>query len=160
MFINAINYSAVIDAQAFTTATDIFECTPAADRAMVIIAMKLGQTTDLGDAQEEVLRIGIYEDVTAGSTGTAITETPYTNESALAANTAAVVTNRGTASTGGTLIDIIPWNIRVPLFWFPIPEMRPKFSNIAAEGPTSTFRLIAAPTDSITVSSTIYWTEI
>ena len=35
MFINAINYSAVIDAQAFTTATDIFECTPAADRAML-----------------------------------------------------------------------------------------------------------------------------
>lgn len=160
MFINAINYTAVMDAQAVTAATDLFECTPAADRAMVIIAMKLGQTTDLGDAQEEVLRIGIYTDVTAGSTGTAITETPYTNESALAANTAAVVTNRGTASTGGTLIDIIPWNIRIPLFWEPPPMAPVKFSNIAAEGPVSSFRLLTAPTDSITISGSLIWTEV
>lgn len=160
MFLNVINYSAVMDAQAFTTATDLFECTPAADRAMVIIAMKLCQTTDLGDAQEEVLRIGIYEDVTAGSTGTAITETPYSNESGVAANTAAVVVNRGTASTGGTLIDIIGWNIRVPLFWEPPPMAPVKFSNIAAEGPVSSFRLLSAPTDSITISGSLIWTEI
>jgi hypothetical protein len=38
--------------------------------------------------------------------------------------------------------------------------MRPKFSNIAAEGPVSTFRLIAAPADSITISAALYWTEI
>lgn len=160
MFINMISYSAVLDAVAFTTATDIFECTPAADRAMLILGMRLGQTTDLGDAQEEVLRIGIYEDVTAGSTGTALTETIYGNESGTAANTAAVVTNRGTASTGGTLIDVIPWNIRIPLEWYPPPYLMPKFSNIAAEGPVSSFRLISAPTDSITVSGALYWTEV
>lgn len=160
MYINAINYAAVLDAVAFTTATDVFECTPAADRAMVIIGMKLCQTTDLGDAAEEVLRIGIYTDVTAGSTGTALTEVPYSNESGVAANTAAVVTNRGTASTGGTLIDVIGWNIRVPLEWYPPPMAPVKFSNIAAEGPVSSFRLISAPADSITVSGSLIWTEI
>jgi hypothetical protein len=149
-----------MDALAFTAATDVFECTPAADRPMIIYGMTLCQTTDLGDAAEEVLRIGIYEDVTAGSTGTALTEVPYSNESAMAAATAAVVANRGTASTGGTLIDIIGWNIRIPLAWFPIPELRPKFSNIAAEGPVSSFRLLVAPTDSITISGCLYWTEI
>jgi hypothetical protein len=153
-------YSAPIDAAAFTTATDIAEITPAADRAVIIYGLTLCQTTDLGDAAEEVLRIGIYGDVTAGSTGTALTEVPYTNESASAAVTAAVVTNRGTASTGGTLLGIIGWNIRIPLEWFPIPELRPKFSNIAAEGPVSSFRLMAAPADSITVSGTLYWTEV
>jgi hypothetical protein len=111
-------------------------------------------------AAEEVLRIGIYEDVTAGSTGTAITETPYTNESGQAANTAAVVTNRGTPSTGGTLIEIIGWNIRVPLVWEPHPFAPVKFSNIAAEGPVSSFRLLSAPADSITMSGTLIWTEI
>ena len=160
MYVNMINYAAVMDAQAFTTATDLFEVTPAADRAVVILGLKLGQTTDLQDAAEEVLRIGIYTDVTAGSTGTSITETPYTNESGVAANTAAVVTNRGTASTGGTLIDIIPWNIRIPLFWEPPPWAPVKFSNIAAEGPVSSFRLLTAPADSITVSGTLIWTEI
>jgi hypothetical protein len=155
-----IVYSAPMDALAFTTATDVFECTPAADRPMILYGMRLCQTTDLQDAAEEVLRIGIYEDVTAGSTGTALTEVPYTNESAMAAPTAAVVANRGTASTGGTLIDIIGWNVRIPLEWFPIPELRPKFTNIAAEGPVSSFRLLAAPADSITVSGCLYWTEI
>lgn len=153
-------YSAPIDAVAFTTATDIAEITPAADRAVVIMGLTLCQTTDLGDAAEEVLRIGIYQDVTAGATGTALTEVPYTNEALSAAVTAAVVTNRGTASTGGTLLGIIGWNIRIPLEWFPIPELRPKFSNLAAEGPVSSFRLMAAPADSITVSGTLYWTEV
>jgi hypothetical protein len=153
-------YSAPVDALAFTAATDVFECTPAADRPAIIYGFRLGQTTDLQDAAEEVLRIGIYTDVTAGSTGTALTEVPYSNESALAAPTMAVVSNRGTPSSGGTLIDIISWNIRIPLEWFPIPELRPKFSNIAAEGPVSSFRLLSAPTDSITVSGCLYWTEI
>lgn len=145
-------------AQAVTTATDMFEITPAADRAVIIYGLTLGQTTDLGDAAEEVLMIGVYRDCTAGSGGTALTEYNY-NQAAIGSPTAAVRV-LGTASTGGTLIDIIPWNIRVPLLWVPIPEMRVKFSNIAAEGPTSTFRLIAAPTDSITVSGAIYWAEI
>lgn len=152
-------YAANFSAQAITTATDLHELTPAADRPIIVMGLVVGQTTDLGDAAEEVLMIGVYRDATAGSGGTAATEYTYSNTAAAATATCAV-RQLGTASTGGTLIDIIPWNIRVPLMWFPIPEMRPKFSNIAAEGPTSTFRLIAAPADSLTVSSVIYWTEI
>jgi len=155
-----IVYSAPMDALAFTTATDVFEITPAADRPILIYGMQLGQTTDLADAQEEVLRIGVYRDATAGSTGTALTEVKYSNDAGLGTVQTAVVANRGTASTGGTLIDIIPWNIRIPLYWFPIPEMRLKFSNLAAEGPVSTFRLMTAPTDSITISGCLYWTEV
>lgn len=153
-------YSAPIDALAFTTATDVFEITPAADRAAVILGMRLCQTTDLGDAAEEVLRIGVYRDVTAGATGTALTEVAYTNAALAGTVQTAVVANRGTASTGGTLIDVIGWNIRIPLEWYPIPELRPKFSNLAAEGPVSSFRLISAPVDSITVSGCLYWTEV
>lgn len=152
-------YAANFSAQAITTATDLHEMTPAADRPIIIMGLTVGQTTDLGDAAEEVLMIGVYRDATAGSGGTAATEYSYSNTAAMGGATCAV-RQLGTASTGGTLIDIIPWNIRVPLAWYPIPELRPKFSNIAAEGPTSTFRLIAAPTDSLTVSSTIYWVEI
>lgn len=153
-------YAANFSATAITTATDLFEITVAADRPIIIYGLTAGQTTDLSDAAEEVLMIGVYRDATAGSTGTAATEYIYNNTAVGVTATAAVVTLRGTPSTGGTLIDIIPWNIRMPLAWFPLPEMRPKFSNIAAEGPVSTFRLIAAPTDSITASAVLYWTEI
>lgn len=154
-----ILYAANFSAAAFTTATDIFELTPAADRPIIVYGLSLGQTTDLQDAAEEVLMIGLYRDATAGSGGTALTEYIYTNTAAGATNTCAVRT-AGTASTGGTLIDIIPWNIRIPLLWVPIPEMRPKFSNIAAEGPTSTFRLIGAPADSVTISGVVWWAEL
>lgn len=151
-------FGANFSAQAITTATDIFECTPAADRPVVIYGLTLAQTTDLGDAAEEVLTIGIYRDCTAGSGGTANTEYNY-NQAAIGSPTLAT-RSLGTASTGGTLIDIIPWNIRIPLLWIPVPEMRVKFSNIAAEGPVSTFRLISAPADSITVSAVLYWAEL
>jgi hypothetical protein len=152
-------YAANFSAQAITTATDLFEITPAADRAAIIYGLQLGQTTDLQDAGEEVLMIGVYRDVTAGSGGTAATEYGYTN-AAISNTSGAAVRMLGTASTGGTLIDIIPWNVRIPLLWYPIPELRPKFSNLAAEGPVSTFRLIAAPADSITVSGVLYWAEV
>lgn len=151
-------FGANFSASAISTATDIFEVTPAADRAIIVYGLTLGQTTDLSDAAEEVLMIGVYRDATAGSGGTALTEYNY-NQAAIGSPTCAVRT-QGTASTGGTLIDIIPWNIRIPLSWIPIPEMRLKFSNIAAEGPTSTFRLIGAPADSVTVSGALYWAEI
>lgn len=153
-------YSAPIDAVAFTAATDIFEITPAADRAVQILGFRLCQTTDLQDAAEEVLRIGVYRDATAGSTGTALTEGAYTNAALTGTVQTAIVTNRGTPSSGGTLIDVIGWNIRIPLEYFPIPELRLKFSNLAAEGPVSTFRLMTAPSDSVTVSGAIYWTEV
>ena len=160
MSASPVIYAANFDAQAITTATDLFEITVAADRPVVIYGLSLCQTTDLGDAAEEVLRIGVYRDVTAGATGAAATEYAYTNTAVAATPTAAVVTLRGTASTVGTLIDVIAWNIRIPLLWVPIPEMRPKFTNLAAEGPVSSFRLMAAPTDSITASGVLYWTEI
>lgn len=157
--VNPILHAANFSAQAVTTATDMFELTPVVDRPIIVYGMRLGQTTDLGDSQEEVLMVGVYRDATAGSGGTAATEYVYTNVAAGVTPTCQV-RMLGTASTGGTLIDIIPWNIRIPLEWFPIPEMRLKFSNIAAEGPTSTFRLIAAPADSVTISGVVYWAEI
>jgi len=149
-------YSAPIDALAFTTATDVFEVTVATDRPVVVHQMRLCQTTDLGDAQEEVLRIGLYRGVTAGSTGTSLTEVAY-DQADNPAVTAAVVANRGTASTGGTLIDMIGWNIRIPLNEIWTPELRPRID--AGEDPFS-FRLLAAPADSVTVSGCLIWEEV
>jgi hypothetical protein len=155
-----IIYGAEINAAAVTTATDLFQITPVADRPVVIYSLVAGQTTDLGDAAEEILLIGLFRDVTAGSGGTAETEYGYSNAAISNASSAAVLTLNSSISTGGTLIDIIPWNIRMPLIWEPIPELRPKLSNLAAEGPAHSFRLLAAPTDSITVSAVLKWAEL
>jgi hypothetical protein len=148
-------YSATIDALAFTTATDVFEVVVAADKGVTVHAMELAQTTDLGDANEEVLRVGLYRGVTSGSTGTALTEVAYDNAGNPAVG-AAVVANRGTASTGGTLIDILNWNIRIPTRWIWTPETRPY---IGPDDDPFSFRLISAPTDSVTVSGVLIWQE-
>jgi hypothetical protein len=149
------SYSAPLDALAFTTATDVFECTVPSTCRMEVMEMDLCQTTDLGDAQEEVLRIGVYRGATAGSTGTALTEQPYVDSNDGAARVA-VVANRGTASTGGTLLGIIGWNIRIPMEKLWLPELRP----IAEISTVLTFRLLTAPTDSVTVSGTLIWREM
>jgi hypothetical protein len=146
-------YSAVFDNSAVSTATDLFHITPAANRPILIYGMTLGQTSDLGDAQEEVLRIGLYRGVTGGTGGTAVTEAAYDVPTG-PTSTAQVLTLNTTASTVGTLLEVIPWNIRVPLMWFPIPELRPSIS--AAEG-VAALRLIGAPADAITLSGTLFW---
>lgn len=148
-------YSAPMDAIAFTTATDLFEFTVTSDAPILIHALELSQTTDLSDANEEVLRFGWYTGATGGSGGTALTETDY-NRDDLPAVTAAVRTG-GTASTGGTLKAIHGWNIRIPFDKIWTPEMRPR---IDSSEDIATFRLLAAPADSVTISGTVYWEEL
>lgn len=148
-------YSASQDAQAVSTAVDLFLLTVATDKPIVLHGLSIGQTTDLGDANEEVLRIGIYRGVTGGGSGTDLTEVAL-NDLAPTAGTA--VDGQGTASTSGTLIDTIVWNIRqAGMIWLPTPELRPRIS--AANDPVA-FRLLAAPADSITLNSTVYWEEV
>jgi hypothetical protein len=101
------------------------------------------------------LRIGFYRGVTAGATGTALTEQAY-GDSNDGAATAAVVANRGTASTGGTLLHVIGWNIRIPLERIWTPETRP----VLELSTVGTFKLLTAPVDSITVSGTLIWEEL
>lgn len=148
-------YSAPMDALAITTATDLFHLTVTADSVVYIHELDLCQTTDLADAQEEVLRIGMYIGVSGGSGGTALTEVKY-NSQDNASVTGAVLSNNSSISTGGTLLHIIGWNIRVPLEKIWTPETRPRIDS--GEDPIS-FRLMAAPADSITVSGTLIWEE-
>ena len=92
---------------------------------------------------------------TAGATGTALTEVAYDNAGNPSVG-AAVVANRGTASTGGTLIDILTWNVRIPTRWFWPPELQPY---IGPDDDPFSFRLLTAPADSITVSGVLIWSE-
>jgi len=148
-------YTASQDAQAITTAVDLFHITAATDKPIVLHWLELMNATDLGDANEEVLRIGIYRGVTSGGGGTALTEVGIND---LSPTAGAAVVGQGTASTGGTLIWEIGWNIRqAGPIWVPTPELRPRIS--AANDPVA-FRLMAAPADSVTISATVCWEEV
>ena len=151
-------YSVTWDAKAITTAVDLYEVTVAADRPILIHQLDILQTTDLGDAAEEVLRIGVYRGATAGTSGTAMTEVTYADNNAQTA-TASIIeyTTAGTSSTVGTLIHVLGWNVRIPTQFIWTPETRIRVDS--TEDPLS-FRLIAAPADSITCSSTLIWEEL
>jgi len=150
-----MGYTVTDDAVAVTGAIDVVEGTVAADFPVFLQMLHVLQTTDLGDAQEEVIRVGVMKGVTSGTGGTAATENPL-NSSAFPTAQTALTTFRTTASTGGTRLDLFGWNIRIPTYWRPVPEDIPRIDS--TDDPYS-FRLLAAPADSITMSCSHKWEE-
>lgn len=149
-------YSAPLTPAAITTTADLFHITVAAESPVTLMAMTLYQTSDVSDAQEEVLSIALARTTTGGGTGgTALTEVHY-GDAGGSTVSAAVLGLNTTVTTGGTVIEHIGWNVRVPLLWVPIPELRPSFDS--TQDPVA-FRLLAAPGDSITIGGTVWWYE-
>ena len=67
-------YSVVFSAVAVSAAQDLFEITPADDKPVEIVGIELGQSSDAGDAADELLQISIIRGfTTSGSGGTAPT---------------------------------------------------------------------------------------
>lgn len=149
-------YSVTDDAVAVTGAIDIVEVTVAADKPVILRLLEILQTTDLGDAAEEVIKIAVLRGVTAGSGGTAATENGLGSADAPTA-TAAATTFRTTGSTGGTRIWLYGWNVRIPTPWCPPPDL---IAKVAADEDPYSFRLVSAPTDSLTCSMTHAWEEV
>jgi len=148
-------YTASQDAQAVSTAVDLFHFTIADDKPMWLWALEIAQTTDLGDAQEEVLRFGLYSGVTGGGGGTGLTETALNDYNSITAGTAVV--GQGTASTSGTLRKMFFWNIRqAGPVWIATPET---VIRLGQGSSASAIRLLAAPADSITLSAEVTWAE-
>lgn len=147
-------YTASQSAQAVTAAVDLFHITAGASRPVILHWLEIYQTTDVGDAAEEIIGIGLYRGVTGGGGGTALTEVGIDSNAATAS---AAVVGQGTASTGGTLVWLIGWNVRqAGPVWVPTPELRPW---IGPDDDPVAFRLMAAPADSITLSATVCWEE-
>lgn len=149
-------YSCSFDAVAITAVQDLFALVAPTNATVRIHQFDLFQTTDLGDAQEEVLRLRIRQGQTvAGSGGSAGTIIPQDVDDS--ASGATVRTNDTTQANTGTIVvdEIFGWNIRVPMTRIWTPETRP----IVKGGRRATFELLGAPTDSVTVSGMLIWQE-
>lgn len=151
-------YSVVFEGVAVTAAQDFFELSPADDKPITIHAIYLSQSTEVGDAAEEMLRVEIVRGHTSGgSGGTAPTPTPL-DPSGSAAGCAAEVNNTTIASAGTTtILHAETFNERVGWVYIPTPECRPKASQANT---TIVVRLMAAPADSVTMSGTLYFEEM
>lgn len=150
-------YAVTFSAVAVSAAQDLFEITPADDKPVEIVGIELGQSSDAGDAADELLQISIIRGhTTSGSGGSAPTPAPL-NPNDTAAGFTAEVNNTTTASTGTTTtLHTGCWNVRAGYInWFP-EGARPT----AAQGNTTIVVRQTAPADAITMSGTLYVREL
>lgn len=150
-------YTVSFSAVAVTVAVDMFEITPADDKPIEIMGLFIAQSSDFGDAQAEQTGYRVIRGHTvAGSGGTTTTPRPLNRSDAAAGLTAK--TNNTTAANTGTTVDlhadVINWQAGYMLW---LPE---GCEWEAAQGDTTIIvRLVAAPTDSLTMSGTMYIRE-
>lgn len=155
-----ITYTASFSEVAVSVAQDLFELLCPTDAAIEIISAKIGQSSDAGDAQAEMLPIEWVRGegtVTSGSGGTA--PTPRPTEKGMPASGATVEVNNTTRMAVGTgalvTVDEDAWNVQIGYLYQPVPEERQWVS----PGDRMTLALPSAPADALTVSGTITWKE-
>ena len=153
-------YSVVFENVAVTVASDMFMIVPATNKPIVLHACYLSQSTEIGDAQEEYLRIKIIAGLaTVGSGGTAPTPNPLNPADAAAGATARV--NDTTPAVIGAGSTLIIWaesfNERSGWVWLPTPEMRPV---ITAAQTRVVVTMLSTPADSVTMNGTLIFEEI
>jgi len=151
-------YTVQFENVSVTAAQDFFEITPADDKVCVVHAIFLSQSSEVGDAQEEMLRAQIIRGhTTSGSGGTTPTPEP-TNPNDAAAGFTAEVNNTTIASAGTTgIIHSEAFNVRTGWVYIPTPEMRPM---VKQTNTTLVVRLLAAPADAVSMIGTLYVEEI
>ena len=154
-------YTVQFNAVAVTVAQDLFEILAPTDAVVKVHEWEVFQTSDVGDAQEEILRLETVRgigSVTSGSVGSIPTAQPVEDgDPAFGGTVEANNTTRMAVGTG-TLetLEQRGWNVRVPLRLVYTPEQRPAIS----PGNRWTLSLPAAPADSLTVSGILLVEEI
>lgn len=149
-------YSVIFSAVAVSAAQDLFEITPADDKPVNLLGLFIGQTSDAGDAADELLQVSVIRGFTSsGSGGSAPTPAPLDNIDAAAGFTAEV--NNTSVATTGTSVTLHTdtFNVRsgYQLWW--TPEATPR----ATQANTTIVVRITAPADALTMSATLYVQE-
>ncbi len=114
-------YSVIFSAVSVSAAQDLFEISPADDKPISIVGLELGQSSDAGDVNDELLQLSIIRGFTAsGSGGSAPTPAPL-EPNDTAAGFTAEVNNTSQANTGTTAtLWTTCFNIRAGyLNWWP-----------------------------------------
>jgi len=112
--------------------TDLLEILPADDKPVKLRGLLLSQSSEVGDAAEEGLRISIMRlpaTVTSGSGGSSVTPAPMDSADS-AAGAACECNNTTVATTSGTAVTLseLAWNERNSPYemWFPDANFCPK----------------------------------
>lgn len=103
---------------------DLFGLYPADDRPLKLRGLKIGQTSELGDAADEQLRITITRlpaTVTNGSGGSALSALGEEDTRGPSAGATVRINDTTPATTNGTaeILEEFSWDVRIPLdmYW-------------------------------------------
>ena len=151
-------YSLSFSAVSVSAAQDLFELVPATGKPIAIHEIRIGQSSDAGDAQDEMLQVSIIRgNATTGSGGTgSLTPVNMSQNDGACGITDAEINNTTVASTG-TPVTLITdcFNVRSGWLYVPTPICQPV---IAAA--TRVCVRITAPADAVTMSGTIVFEEL
>ncbi len=150
-------YAVPFSAVAVTAAQDLWGITPADDKPIAIIGWSIGQSSDAGDAQDELLQLSWIRGFTSsGSGGSAPTPVPLDPADGAAGFTVEV-NNTTVATTGSTTTPYTStFNVRAgDIVWLP-PEAYIR----AHQGNTTIVGRITAPADSLTMSGVAFVMEL
>jgi len=143
-------YSATFEAVTVSAAQDFFELNAPATGACVLLSASIGQYSDPGDAEAEMLRMQIKRSTgTSGSGGSTVTARPH--EVLLAVFPGTVDANNTTVATTTTVVRAETWNAQVGWLYQPTPEER---LTVAPSG-RLVISLPAAPADALSMSGTM-----
>lgn len=151
-------YSAVFAAVAVSAAQDVFEIVAPATSRVVLREVRLGQYSDAGDAEAELLSVTFLRGhTTTGSGGAAVTPANLMGVTGSTAAVSTVARNNTTVATGGSPVTLLAdsFHVAAGFRWYPAPE-----EQITLE-PSQRFVVrISAPADSITLNGTLVFQEI
>lgn len=153
-------FTVVFRAVAVTAVQDFFELNPASNKPIRLARIQIGQYSDFGDAQDELLSVSVFRvpaTATSGSGGTSPTP-QLVGATGQAAGFTAKVNNTTVATTSGTLAELCaipPFNVRSGL---DLP-LEPEFRFEAVNATLLVVRLNIAPADSLTMNGTVFVVE-
>ena len=150
-------YTIQFNGVAVTAQQDLFEIVAPSSAIVAIHEIGLGQTTEVGDAEEEMFSLLLKSgSTTSGSGGTTPTPVPLLIGDAAAGLTAEV--NNTTKATVGTIVThhAWAWNVRVPFQVIWTPETRP----VLAPSRRGTLELATTPADSAALNGYMIVEEI
>lgn len=156
-------YTATFEDVAATQDQDLFEIVAGA--RTVIRRIEIGQYSDAGDAQAEMLPIKIIRGLTtAGSGGSSVTPVPQETGAAAAAATV-TINNTTIASGGGQTWWASSFNVMggwfYPFAHVPSYQHTKNFGNILlVSGERCVVRISANPADSLTMNGALEFEEL
>jgi hypothetical protein len=152
-------YTVHLAPAAATVALDLVELTPGDDKPICIHGFRVYQTTELGDAAEEVIGLAwVRGNATTGSGGNSSVAVTPKNPNDAAATVTCETGNTTAASTGTPLtVYSTGWNVRAPLEVVFTPEQRIWCTQAQT---LLVLRMLAAPGDSTTIGCSVDLEEL